>query len=39
MQIQSGFPDGSVVKNHPAVQESHEMRVDPWVGKILWRRA
>ena len=30
-----GFPGGSVVKNPPANQES---RLDPWVGKIPWRR-
>ena len=29
------FPDGSVVKNPPACR-SHGL--DPWVGKILWRR-
>ena len=31
-----GFPGGSVVKNPPAQQE---MWLDPWVGKIPWRRA
>ena len=29
------FPCGSVVKNPPAMQET---LVDPWVGKIPWRR-
>jgi len=33
-----GFPVGSAVKNMPAVQEVQESRVDPWVGKISWRR-
>ena len=33
-----GFPSGSVVKNPPAMQESQEMWVDPWVGKIPWKR-
>ena len=28
-----------VVKNLPAVQEMREMWIDPWVGKIPWRRA
>ena len=30
-----GFPGGSVVRNPPAKQQ---MRFDPWVGKIPWRR-
>ena len=30
-----GFPGGSVVKNAPAMQE---LRFDPWVEKIPWRR-
>ena len=30
---------GSTVKNLPAMQEPREMWVDPWVGKIPWRRA
>ena len=34
-----GFPGGSVVKNPPAQQEMQEMWLDPWVGKIPWRRA
>ena len=32
---QRGFPDGSVVKNLPMMQES---KADPWVGKIPWRK-
>ena len=36
-----GFPGGSIVKNLlknlPALQETWEMRFDPWVGKIPWR--
>ena len=31
-------PDGSVVKNPPAMQKTQEMWVNPWVGKIPWRR-
>ena len=31
----TSFPGGSAVKNLPAKQE---MRVDPWVRKIPWRR-
>ena len=34
-----GFPGGSVVKNLPAVQEMQEREFNPWVGKILWRKA
>ena len=30
------FPGGSVIKNPPAIQET--WGVDPWVGKIFWRR-
>ena len=30
-----GFPDGSVAKNPPAMQE---ISFDPWVRKIPWRR-
>ena len=26
------------VKNPPAMQETQEMQVNPWVGKIPWRR-
>jgi len=29
------FPDGSVVKNPPAMQKT---QVDSWVGKIPWRK-
>ena len=29
------FPGGSDVKNLPAIQET---TLDPWVGKIPWRR-
>ena len=32
-----GFSSCSVVKNLPALQETWEMRFDPWVGKIPWR--
>ena len=31
-------PDGSAVKNTPAVQETQEVWVDSWIGKIPWRR-
>ena len=34
-----GFPSGLVEKNPLAMQEIHETRFDPWVGKILWSRA
>ena len=34
-----GFPGGSAAKNPPAVQESRRHGFDPWVGKILQRRA
>ena len=34
-----GFPDGSAVKNLPAVQETQETSVQSWVRKIPWRRA
>ena len=33
-----GFPDGSVVKNPPAMEEMQEIGVDPWMKKIPWRR-
>ena len=33
-----GFPGGSVVKNLPAMQETQETGLDPWVGKIPGRR-
>ena len=36
--IYEGFPDGSVVKNWPAIQEMQRCRFKPWVGKIPWRR-
>ena len=36
MVVELALPDGSVVKNLPAVQER---RFDPWVGKIPWKRA
>ena len=35
-QISRGFPSGSAVKNPPAIQE---LQVQPWIGKIPWRRA
>ena len=35
----TGFPDGSVVKNLPAMQEMQETSVQSWAGKIPWRRA
>ena len=34
-----GFPSDSVVKNVPVMQEHRRCGFDPWVGKILWRRA
>ena len=34
-----GFPGGSAAKNPPAVQQSRRHGFDPWVGKILQRRA
>ena len=33
-----GFPDGSAVKNPPAMQATRRHRFDPWVRKIPWRR-
>ena len=30
---------GSAVKNLPAMKEPREMWVDPWVGKIPWKKA
>ena len=33
-----GFPDGSVVKNLPAMQEMKRHRFSPWVRKISWKR-
>ena len=35
LQRQKGFPEGSAVKNLPAVQETW---VQSWVGKIPWKR-
>ena len=35
----TGFPDGSVVKNPPAMQEMQETSVHSWAGKSHWRRA
>ena len=31
-----GFPDGSAVKNPPAILERPEF--DPWIGRIPWRK-
>ena len=33
-----GVPGGAVAKNPPAVQETQETQLSPWVGKIPWRR-
>ena len=33
-----GFPDGSVVKNSPAMQEMKRHRFSPWLRKISWKR-
>ena len=33
-----GFPDGSVVKNKPAVEDTPETLFDQWVRKISWKR-
>ena len=33
-----GFPCGSVVRICLPVQEMQELQVDPWVGRIPWRR-
>ena len=33
-----GFAGGTVVKNHQWVQEMQEIRLDPSVGRIPWRR-
>ena len=34
-----GFPGGSVVKNPSAMQDMwQELRFDPWVRKIPWKR-
>ena len=34
-----GFPGGSVVKNLPTSRSCRRQALDPWVGKIPWRRA
>ena len=34
-----GFPGDSAINNLPAVQETLERGVDPWVRKTPWRRA
>ena len=34
-----GFPGGTVVKNPPANAEDARDMFDPWVRRILWRRA
>ena len=34
-----GFPGGSAVKTHLPHRSHRRCRVDPWVGKISWRRA
>ena len=35
-----GFPGGASIKNPPAnTGRCKRHRFDPWVGKILWRRA
>ena len=33
------FPSDTVVKNLPANAGTRRSRLDPWVGKIPWRRA
>ena len=33
-----GFPSDSVVKKLPACRRHRKCRLDPWVGKIPWRR-
>ena len=39
IQVITGLPCGSVVKNPPAMLETRRRRGSyPWVGKILWRR-
>ena len=37
VKLQRGFPGGSVVKNLPTNNEG-DVNLDPWVGKIPWRR-
>ena len=39
IHIHRGFPGSSVVKNPPTVQKMQEKGVNPWDGKIPWRRA
>ena len=34
-----GFPVGTVVKNPPANAGDTDTWLEPWVGKIPWRRA
>ena len=36
--VVGGFPGGSMLKNLLLAQEKQEMRFDPWVGEIPWRR-
>ena len=39
MNEMKGFPGGSVVKNPSAMQDMwQELRFDPWVRKIPWKR-
>jgi len=33
-----GFPSDSAVKKPPACRRHRKCRLDPWVGKIPWRR-
>ena len=33
-----GFPSGSAVKNPTVIRELKRHGLDPWVGKIPWRR-
>ena len=33
-----GFPGGLMIKNSPANAGDKKHRLDPWVGKIPWRR-
>ena len=39
MSIVRGFPSGSALKNSPVMQETQQMQVRSWVGKIPRRRA
>ena len=36
--VVGGVPGGSMLKNLLLAQEKQEMRFDPWVGEIPWRR-